>query len=269
MADADGDGPLVGHHVAAGEDARVAGHHVRADLDDAVVDLDAGHAVEQREVGLLAEREHERVGLELLELAGRLREAGLVELHLLDHELALVGLLDRWRASCISTPSSSRLLDLEVVRGHPLARAPVDDDRLLGAEPLGRAGDVHRGVAAAVDDHAPPEQRLLLALHAAQHARRRRGCAPPRRRGCRRACRCGRRRRGRRRRSRPRRIASSDVRDLRVQLELTPRSRMRCDLGVEHVARQAVLGDAEAHHAAGHRARRRGSSPRGRARARW
>jgi hypothetical protein len=26
------------------------------------------------------------------------------------------------------------------------------------------------------------------------------------------------------------------------------------DLGVEHVARQAVAGDAEAHHAAGHRA---------------
>ena len=47
-----------------------------------------GHAVEQREVGLLAEREHERVGLELLELAGRLREAGLVELHPLEHEPA-------------------------------------------------------------------------------------------------------------------------------------------------------------------------------------
>ena len=31
-------------------------------------------------------------------------------------------------------------------------------------------------------------------------------------------------------------------------------SRMRCDLGVEHVARQPVLGNAEAHHAAGERA---------------
>ena len=56
--------------------------------DDAVVDLEAGHAVEQRQVGVLAEREHERVGLELLELAGRLREAGLVELHPLDDEPA-------------------------------------------------------------------------------------------------------------------------------------------------------------------------------------
>ena len=61
------------------------------DLDDAVVDLDARHPLEQREVGLLAEREHERVGLELLELAGRLREAGLVELHPLEHQLALLG----------------------------------------------------------------------------------------------------------------------------------------------------------------------------------
>ena len=92
---ADGDGALGGHHVAAGEDPRVAGHHVRADLDDAVVDLEPVDAVEQREVGLLAEREDERVGLELLGLAGRLREAGLVELHPLEHEPALVGLLDR------------------------------------------------------------------------------------------------------------------------------------------------------------------------------
>ena len=39
------------------------------------------------------------------------------------------------------------LLDLEVVRRHPVARAAVDDDRLLGAEPLRGAGGVHRGVA--------------------------------------------------------------------------------------------------------------------------
>ena len=135
--------------------------------DDAVLDLEAGHAVEQREVGLLAEREHERVGLELLELAGRLREAGLVELHPLEHELALVGLLDR-REPLHQHALLLGLLDLEVVGGHPVARAPVDDDRLLGAEPLRRPGGVHRRVAAAVDDDAAAEQRLLLALHAAQ-----------------------------------------------------------------------------------------------------
>ena len=126
-----------------------------------------GHAVEQRQVGFLAEREHERVGRELLELAGRLREAALVELHPLDHQLALVGVLDRGEP-LHHHALLERLLDLEVVRGHPLARAPVDDDRLARAEALGGARGVHRRVAAAVDDDAPAEQRALLALHAAQ-----------------------------------------------------------------------------------------------------
>ena len=40
------------------------------------------------EVGLLPEREDERVGRQLLELAGRLGEAGLVELHPLEDEHA-------------------------------------------------------------------------------------------------------------------------------------------------------------------------------------
>ena len=122
VADADGDGALGRHHVAAGEDALVAGHHPRVDLDhDAVLDLEARHAVEQRQVGLLAEREHERVGRELLELAGRLRKAGLVELHLLEQQSALVGVLDRGEP-LHQHALVERLLHLEVVRGH-LARA--------------------------------------------------------------------------------------------------------------------------------------------------
>ena len=40
------------------------------------------------QVGFLSEREDQRVGRQLLDLAGRLREAVLVELHLLQHELA-------------------------------------------------------------------------------------------------------------------------------------------------------------------------------------
>ena len=94
------------------------------------------------------------------------------------------------------------LLDLEVVGRHAVARAAVDDDRLLGAEPLGRARRVHGGVAAAVDRDAPAEQGLLLPLHRAQERDGVERCAPPRPRGCRPACRCARRRRGTRRRSR-------------------------------------------------------------------
>ena len=51
---------------------------------------------------------------------------------------------------------------------------------------------------------------------------------------------------------------------LRVELELDAEVEDALDLGVEHVARQPVLRDAEAHHAAGAAGRPRGSSPRGR-----
>ena len=52
----------------------------------------------------------------------------------------------------------------------------------------------------------------------------------------------------------PSRIASRALSTFASSSSSTPRSRMRCDLGVEHVARQPVVGDAEAHHAAGQRA---------------
>ena len=168
MADGDRDRALGGHHVAAREHPRVAGHQVRADADDAVVDLDLRHPLDQRQVALLAEREHERVGLELLELAGGLREAGLVELHPLQHQLALLGALDR-REPAHQHALLLGLVDLDLVGRHRLARAPVDDDRLLGAEALRGPRRVHRRVAAAVDGDAAPEQRLLARLHAVQH----------------------------------------------------------------------------------------------------
>ena len=167
MADRRRDGALGGDDVAAGEDARAAGHQVLADVHEPVLDLDALGALEQRQVGVLAEREHERVGLELLELAGRLREAGLVELHLLEQQAAAVGVADRGEP-LDDDALGERLLELGVVGGHPVARAPVDDHGLLGAEALRGACGVERGVAAAVDGDAAAELRRLLALHAAQ-----------------------------------------------------------------------------------------------------
>ena len=118
-------------------------------------------------------------------------------------QLALVDLLDR-RQPLHHHALLLGLGDLDLVGGHALAVAPVDDDRLLGAEPLRGPGRVHRRVAAAVDRDPAAEQRLLALLEVVQHRDRvdhlRRRC----RRGCRRACRSGRRRRGRRRRSRRR-----------------------------------------------------------------
>jgi hypothetical protein len=253
VTDRAGDGAFRRDHVAAGEDPRVAGLEVGPHPDDAVLDLDPRHAVEEREVGLLPEREHERVRAKLLELAGRLREAVLVELHALQDEHALVG------ASHSGEPLHQdalllRLLDLERVRRHALARAPVDDDRILGAEPLGRAGHVEGGVPAAVDGDATAEQRPFLPLHAAQH-----------RDGVEHAC-C---------------VAGGDLGALadlrpdgeegRVEAAVPYRLEHVCDgagrlerdpqvedalhLGVEDVPWQPVRRDPEAHHSARPRAR--------------
>jgi len=45
--------------------------------------------------------------------------------------------------------------------GHLRARAAVDDERLVRAEPARHTGRVHRGVAAAVNRHAAPDHGPL------------------------------------------------------------------------------------------------------------
>ena len=172
-------------------------------LTDAVLDLEPGRVVEQRQIDVLAQRQHHRIGLQRLEFAGRLRKALLVELHLLDRDRAALDRLDG-RQPLHHHAFLQRLLDLEIVRRHLLARAAVDDDGLAGAEPLGGARDVDGGVAAAVDHHAAAQQRLLLALHRAQHGTASSTFARRRRPECRRAWRCARRPRERPRRSRRR-----------------------------------------------------------------
>jgi GTP cyclohydrolase I/GTP cyclohydrolase-4 len=113
---------------------------------------------------VLAERQHDRIGVERLEDAGWARVALLVELHLLDRQGAVADLLDG-REPLDQHAFLERLFDLEIVRRHALARAPVDDDGLGGAKALCSAGDIDGSVAAAVDDHPAAEHRRLLALH--------------------------------------------------------------------------------------------------------
>ena len=241
-----------------------------ADLHHAVLDLQPGHAVEQRQVHVLPEREHQRVGLQRLELAGRLREALVVELHLLDRERAL-------RPACLMVESHlimhaflQRLLDLEVVRRHLLARAAVDDDRVGGAQALGGARHVD---ARCCRRRRPPRGGracgLFLALHAAQHRARRRGSSPRAGRdvGALGDVRADREEGGV---EAARAAWCLDVAvDLGVELERHAQVENALHLGVQHVARQAVLGDAEAHHAAGDRAGLVDRRPRGPRRARW
>ena len=151
-----------------GEEAGPVGHERRRHPDDAVAgDLDAGHAAQELGVGLLAERQHDGVGGQRLVAAGRLRPAVGVELHHLDLELGAVERGDR------AQPVDADALALGVlgllgVRGHLLARAPVDDHRLLGAQPLRHARGVHGGVAAAVDRDPAADLRPLALGDAAE-----------------------------------------------------------------------------------------------------
>ena len=189
--------------------------------------------------------------MELIQLAGRLGEARLVELHLLDRDLVAVDLLDGLE------PAHHHALllglsNLELVSGHAVAITAVDDHRVGGAEALGGAGRVHRGVAAAVDDDLAAEQRLLVGLHRLEHrdgVEDARGLAG---RDVGVLADVGADRE-------ERRVEAAfghrlfDVGDLPVQLELDANRQDSVDLGIEHVAREPVGRDPEAHHAAGHR----------------
>ena len=96
VADRDGDGLFPGNHIAAGENARMAGHHVGADHDRAVrSELDAGQLAQKAAVGLLAERKHDRVGLERLEPSRGMGPALGIEFHHLDREVRADDFLDR------------------------------------------------------------------------------------------------------------------------------------------------------------------------------
>ena len=91
--------------------------------------------------------------------AGGLREAVLVELHDLDGQLRPVERGDRVQPV---DPDTFPLGfgGLLLVRGHLGPGTPVDDQRVLGAEPPGGAGRVHRGVPAAVDGDPAAQHRM-------------------------------------------------------------------------------------------------------------
>src|SRR5207248_9547618 len=81
MADPHRDRALRRNHVATGEDPRMARHHVACYLDRAVLDGEPGDTVEERKIDVLTERQHQRIGLERLKLARRLRKARRSEEH--------------------------------------------------------------------------------------------------------------------------------------------------------------------------------------------
>ncbi len=128
-----------------------------------------GMVFEEIAVGLLAEREHDRIGFERVRICpvGCGRPCG-IELHHLDGEIGL----DRSSLMLVShrilTPSAKASSASKVMRRHVRAVATIDDQRVFGAEPLGGACGVHRRIAAAVNDDPTAEPRRLAAVDLAQ-----------------------------------------------------------------------------------------------------
>ena len=228
-----------------------AGHQRRRDPHGAVaLELHAGHLAQEGGVGLLAQRQDHRVRRERLEPPGRLREAGLVQLHRLDlqlravegrdrpqpvdpHALALgvLGLLERARASargCAGRRSAPR-------------RRPAGGRRGPRPSRCSRRRRPRRGA------RSPAARRTPRCAGTTPRPR----SAPRRGPGCRPAWTGARRPRRRRRRSRPPAARPRGPRPGGRRSIRTPSAAIRLNLAAEHVARHPVRRDAVAHHPAG------------------
>jgi len=126
-----------------------------------------GDLSQERGVGFLAQRQDHGVGLKCLEPPGRLRVPGGIQFHRLDRQFGPVERGDRAQP-VDPDPLLLGVLRLLLVRGHLGPGAPVDDQRVVGAEPPGDPRRVHRGVAAAVDGHPAADHRPLALRGAAQ-----------------------------------------------------------------------------------------------------
>ena len=169
-------------------------------------------------------------------------------MHLLDRDRSGLDVLDR-REPLHHHAFFQRLLQLEVTRGHLLAGTAIDNDRFFRAKPLCSARYVERGVATAVDNDATAKQRPVFAFHRPQNLYRihyfggfaggnvgalgdvgtdgeKRRVEPASHHGL------------------------ADIGDFRIVLDDNSEIGDALDLGVEHIAWQAIFRNAEAHHAA-------------------
>ena len=161
-----------GHHVPAGEHARAAGHHRRRDLHGAIrTELDTGHRAEEAGVGLLTDSHDHRVRGQRLEPPGRPWASVLIELHHLDLQLRSV---ERGDGSQPVDPHALALgvLRLFLVCRHLPPGTPVDDHGVVGTEAACHPGGVEGGVAAAVHRHPPADHRTFARGDAPQEGHR-------------------------------------------------------------------------------------------------
>ena len=167
MPDGHGGGARRRRHVAPGEDARLAGHHGRGQRQHAVLDGQRPVPAQEGEVGVLTDGQHQRVGVELLELPGRSGHTVVVGLHPLDGHPG-AGKASDGRQPPDGDPFGQRRVQLLRVGRHPVPGAAVEDDGVGGPQATGRAGRVDRGVPAAVDDHPSAEPGCVARGHAVQ-----------------------------------------------------------------------------------------------------
>ena len=184
VADADRDGALA--RAPCRRRRRCPGGPVISVVDDlhgaVALNSTPGRARRKRGVAFLAERQDHRVGLERLEPPGGcgrpFSSSSISSTVSSGPSIAVIV-----RSQLIRTPSARRPRPPRIVRRHLRAVAPVDDERLVGAEPARDAGGVHRGVAAAVDRDAAPDQRRLARRRRCAGTTRRRASAPASRAG--------------------------------------------------------------------------------------
>ena len=248
VPDRDGRGPFRGHCVAAGKNATVVGPHRGGDANDAVDNGDIRHVFQEREVAVLAEGQHYGVRAEFFDFSGGLGETLFVESHLLDHQALAVVVADR-REPPDRDALFEGLFEFFVVSGHLLAVSTVDDDRVTRVQTARGARRVERRVAATVD-HDTPSELWWVAVgdvveirHGVEDARgvaRRYGDASRQLgahtevHGVEAAL----------------QALAFDVVDGVVELHVHTEIDDSVDLGVQHVSRKSIRGDAVAHHAA-------------------
>ena len=94
VSDRDRRRSLRRHRVTTGEDAVTRRAHRGGDADDAVIDSDVRHVVQEGEVAVLTEGQDHGVSAEYFVLTRRLGESFVIEAHLLDGQLATLKVAD-------------------------------------------------------------------------------------------------------------------------------------------------------------------------------
>ena len=185
------------------------------------------------------ERENQGIRFERFDLAGRLREAAVVQLHHLDRDRRPIDLLDRPQPVDLDAFLDG-FIGLEGVRGHLLPGASIDDE-WLGAQPARGPRCIHRGVATAVNRDSPTDLwRRVTALDAREKLQRvvdlagiaRRDVLPSA------EMRADRKKDGV---ETARRLLDQEILDLVVEHNLDAKVLNALDFSVEHFARKAVL----------------------------